>query len=316
MIDIPFGLSGERIVAERPPKNVVDPWRPYDFLIEKERSWRGEVEDVATLFLTNRECPFRCLMCDLWKNTTNQTVPLGAIPAQINYALSRLPAAATIKLYNSGNFFDRRAIPPEDHRAIARRVDGFRTVIVENHPLLCTDDCLRFRDLLSGELEVALGLETAHPQVLAALNKQMTVDDFRRAAGFLTSHGIAVRTFLLLKPPFLEEGEAVDWAIRSLETAFDAGARCCVLIPTRSGNGVMERLELAGRFAPPRIESLEKALAAGLEMGRGLVFADVWDIARLATCRHCGKDRASRLEEMNLTQSIAPAIACECGSCP
>ena len=97
------------------------------------RSWSnrsvraaGCVEDVATLFLTNRECPFRCLMCDLWRNTTDTRVPPGAIPQQIDYALARLPAARHIKLYNSGNFFDHQAIPPEDYAAIAERVRGVR----------------------------------------------------------------------------------------------------------------------------------------------------------------------------------------------
>ena len=78
--------------------------------------------DVATLFLTNRECPYRCLMCDLWKNTLTETVPIGAIPAQIDYALGQLPPARQIKLYNSGSFFDPHAIPPQDHPAIAAQV--------------------------------------------------------------------------------------------------------------------------------------------------------------------------------------------------
>ena len=60
-------------------------------------------------------------MCDLWKNTLTETVPVGAIPAQIEYALARLPAARVIKLYNSGSFFDPRAIPVADYPAIARR---------------------------------------------------------------------------------------------------------------------------------------------------------------------------------------------------
>jgi uncharacterized Fe-S cluster-containing MiaB family protein len=79
----------------------------------------GAVVPVATIFLTNRECPWRCLMCDLWRNTLVDSVPAGAIPEQIEFALRQLPPARHIKLYNSGSFFDRRAIPPEDFPAIA-----------------------------------------------------------------------------------------------------------------------------------------------------------------------------------------------------
>ena len=64
-------------------------------------------------------------MCDLWRNTLTETVPAGAIPQQIDYALEQLPPARQIKLYNSGSFFDRNAIPVEDYPAIAARTKSF-----------------------------------------------------------------------------------------------------------------------------------------------------------------------------------------------
>src|SRR5712692_3931595 len=94
------------ILSQRGAKNRLDPWQPHAYLVEPERSGAGELVDVATLFLTNRECPYRCLMCDLWKNTLDERVPAGAIPAQIRFASEHLPPARWIKLYNSGSFFD------------------------------------------------------------------------------------------------------------------------------------------------------------------------------------------------------------------
>jgi archaeosine synthase beta-subunit len=304
--------SDSAILAARSAKNAVDPRRPYAYLVEPECAPNGQVEDVATLFLTNRECPFHCLMCDLWKNTTAERVPVGAIPEQIEVALSKLPAAKHIKLYNSGNFFDRQAIPPEDYQAIARLVAPFETVIVESHPKLCGDECLRFRDMLAGKLEIALGLETIHPDVLPRLNKQMTAEDFERAARFLTDHDIATRAFILLRPPFLTESEGLDWAIRSMEFAFDAGVACCSIIPTRDGNGAMEQLRMEGVFAPPTFRSLETALAKGLTMQRGRVFVDLWDADRLFDCELCGPARRDRLQRMNLEQQTLSEVSCHC----
>lgn len=306
-------ITDAEILAARPGRLPVDPWRPYAFFSESEHSAAGVVEPVSTLFLTNRECPFRCLMCDLWRHTTVDDTPLGAIPAQVRYALERLPPAAHIKLYNSGNFFDRRAIPPADHAEIAELVRSYRTVIVENHPKLCTDDCLRFRDRLQGEFEMALGLETIHPDVLPALNKRMTVDDFDRAASFLRQHGIELRAFLLLKPPGLKEDEAVEWTLRSLDHAFAQGVRVCSIVPVRGGNGIMESLAQAGQFAPPRLESLERVFAAGLARRAGRVFVDLWDVDKFVRCLDCGPARKARLEVMNLTQQVPPAVACHCG---
>ncbi len=302
----------EEIAAARGPKNRVDPRVAWAALVEPERAADGQIVQVATIFLTNRECPLRCLMCDLWRNTTDETVRAGAIPAQIDHSLARLPPAQHIKLYNSGNFFDPLAIPPGDHPAIAERLRGFRHVIVENHPRMCGKACLEFRDRLESPLEVALGLETVHPAVLPALHKRMTLADFDRAAEFLVSNEIAVRAFILLKPPLLDEDEGIEWAIRSIEHAFNAGVGCCSVIPTRAGNGIMDQLALDGRFTPPTLASLERVLQAGIELGRGRVFADLWDAERLARCERCGLRRIERLRQMNLTQRVWPRIECDC----
>src|SRR2546423_15263443 len=118
------------ILARRGARNQLDPFKPHAFLVEEERAESGEIVSVATIFLTNRECPWRCVMCDLWKNTLTETVPSGAIPAQIDYALARLQSARQLKLYNSGSFFDRAAIPTEQHAPIAERIQSFERVIV------------------------------------------------------------------------------------------------------------------------------------------------------------------------------------------
>ncbi len=304
--------SDQDVLDARGAKNAVEVDRPYAFLVESEHSAAGHVEDVATLFLTNRECPFHCLMCDLWRNTTNQRVPPGAIPQQIDYALERLPAAPHIKLYNSGNFFDHQAIPPQDYEPIAQRVKPFETVIVENHPRLCGDDVLRFRDLIAGQLDIAMGLETVHEEVLATLNKRMTLGDYEKATRFLGAHGIGMRTFILLRPPFLDEEQGVEWAVRSLEFAFDAGVACCAVIPTRAGNGMLDQLAAEGVFQSPTMYSMEQVLETGLRMGCGRVFMDLWDCERFYPCPRCGPLREQRMQRMNLTQTVFPSVTCSC----
>src|ERR1700722_9403374 len=148
-------LNDRWILAQRPPKPPADPWQPHAFLVEPERTTGGKVEDVATLFLTNRECPFRCLMCDLWKYTTDQRVPDGAISAQLAYAFSRLPRVPHVKLYNAGNFFDAQAIPPAEHARIAEQLQPFQTAVIECHPALVGPRCLEFRDRLRPMLQIA-----------------------------------------------------------------------------------------------------------------------------------------------------------------
>jgi hypothetical protein len=302
------------ILTRRPRRNALDPFRPYSFHVEDECAATGEVVPIATIFLTNRECPWRCLMCDLWRNTLASDTALGAIPAQIDYALNRLPPARQLKLYNSGSFFDRKAIPLEDHASIADRVTNFERSIVECHPALVGDDCWRFRDRLSGTLEVAMGLETVHPEILSRLNKRMSVDQFATAADLLLKHDVDLRVFILVKPPFMREEKALEWAARSLEFAFDCGATAATLIPTRGGNGAMEELATSGDFSPPTLATVEAAAAYGIKLRRGRVFTDLWDLRRSTTCEHCHQQRIARLHSMNIGQTILPFVVCQhCG---
>lgn len=305
-------MNTEWILSWRGQKNKIEFRRPYDCMVEKERRPNGQVDDTAIVFLSNKECSFKCLMCDLWKNTSDEAVPIGAIPEQIEWALARLPSAKHIKLYNSGSFFDEKAIPRSDYKRIARLVDHFETVIVESHPRLIGEKCLEFRDQISGKLEVAIGLETVHPEVLARLNKQMTLDDFERGVDFLKINNMNSRAFILLRPPFMTEEEGIVWARKSIDYAFDCGVDSCTVIPVRAGNGAMDELMKKGEFEMPDLASLEDVLEYGISLERGLVFADTWDLELFSNCKTCFPDRNERIHQMNLTQKTYTEINCRC----
>jgi radical SAM enzyme (TIGR01210 family) len=323
-------LGDEWVLAQRPPRNRVSAEHAYAALVESEPAADGRLAVVSTIFLTNRECPFRCVMCDLWKNTLEESVRPGQIPGQIRKALETLTTPQRqrgllrphhLKLYNAGSFFDARAIPPEDYPEIARLAARFDRVIVECHPRLVGRRCGEFHELLlsaalhsadsvsrsAGEgLEVAMGLETAHPEVLARLNKHMTLDDFAAAARRLRGENIAVRAFIMVRPPFLSEDEGLLWAKRSLDFAFAQGVECCSLIPTRGGNGAMEELARGGDFAPPSLDSLEAALEYGLSLGAGRVFLDLWNSDTISPAAPGRAERIARLGRMNVSQAREP----------
>ena len=316
------------IVERRGPKTRLDPMRAYGVHYEEELDAHGDLVPTGVVLLTNRECPFRCVFCDLWRNTLDETVPAGAIAAQIRDTLRQLPPVRQIKLYNAGSFFDPGAIPPDANEQIAEVVARFNRVIVEAHPAFLTgayaDRCLEFRDRLkffrlkaeatelesAARLEVAIGLETAHRETLARLNKRMTVESFRRAAGFLAEHDIDLRVFVLLNPPYLKGEEAIEWACRSIDVAAECGATACSVIPTRTGNGTMETLDVE----PPRLPALERVVEYGLSLGRLRVFADLWDIERFFDCE-CSVARRERLALMNRTQALPASMSIPCQRC-
>jgi archaeosine synthase beta-subunit len=163
---------------------------------------------------------------------------------------------------------------------------------------------------------VAMGLETAHPKVLARLNKRMSLEQFSQAAAFLRRNGVDLRVFILVQPPFMPANEALTWAERSLDFAMECGAAAAVLIPTRGGNGAMEELSVRGEFTRPTLSTLETAVEYGLRLRAGRVFADLWEFTGGANRPHCicQAERIARLHRMNLQQIVLERIACaQCG---
>ena len=283
---------------------------------------------MATVLLTGRECPWRCAMCDLWTYTTVTDTPPGAIPAQVSAARSAvrdepIPVIG-MKLYNAGSFFDPRAVPEADYEGVAEALTGLSRVTVESHPalvgprvdrLLAALDRHRGPEELSAPLEVAMGLETAHPVALERLNKRFTLEGFSEAARALDDRGVALRVFLLISPPFIPSHEQDAWLLDSVDVAFSCGASVVSLVPTRPGNGAIEQLATSGLFRAPDLEDIERSFALALRhaQGRGRVFVDVWDLERFAQCPHCTAARRDRLQAMNLEQSLLPPCPCPAG---
>lgn len=345
-------ISRRAIESLRQPKVKLDPFRPLAVIYECEATTRPShrhvklnermlnerilnesksghlspsLAAVTSVFLTGAECAFRCTMCDLWKHTLDTPTPPGAIPTQIDIALhseARIETCNTespqwIKLYNSSNFFDPRCVPPGDWDAIAIRVADFDRVIVENHPRLVDSKVGKFADKIGGKLEVAMGLETVYDPSIKLLNKRMTLDDFKRAARDLTSMSVDLRVFILLQPPGMPAGLAVDGVIDSLRFADRCGTRHASIIATRGGNGMMERLNAHGSFIAPNAFSLERCFERALTSDLSMVItADLWDFESLAgLCESCVDLRRQRLLSMNLSQSILPPCELNCGCC-
>lgn len=307
--------TDRRIRALRPPRPAVDPEKAHGFLLEDERRPGGAVERALTVFLSGAECPFTCAFCDLWRWTIEGPTPPGALTRQLAAVLAATagerPRPARLKLYNASNWFDRRAVPREDTEAIAALAAPFTAVTVESHASTIGDATLDFAERLAGRLEVAVGLETIHPEGAAQLNKRLDLSRFDQAARFLADHGLDLRVFVLLGAPFVPAEESVEWAIRSARYAVERGAAVVSIIPVRAGNGEVERLAALGHFTPPTLAALESALARAVdELPRTVVTVDLWDAATLPGCEACRDARIARMHHMQLTGAPEPAIAC------
>lgn len=299
--------------------------------MEEERTGPGETAPNLTVFLAGAECPFTCVFCDLWRHTLDGPTPPGALPKQLEQALAaaeaELPRSgwhlARLKLYNASNFFDERAVPAVDEEALAALGRPFERVVVECHPRLVGERCFRFSEKLrvklgvkvGTKLEVAMGLETVHPEAFPLLNKGTTLAEHDAAARALAEDGIALRSFVLLGTPYVSPEEDLHWTLRSVEHALGLGAEQVSIIPLRPGNGAVEALMERGEAVLPGLRDLEDALRRALvlaeSVGGGVVTADLWDAESLEACPSCRPARLANLERMNRTGQPGESLDCE-----
>jgi len=302
-----------RIRALRPPKARSDPYKAHASLLEQERRPGGTVEQSLTVFLTGAECPFTCSFCDLWQWTIDGPTPPGALTTQLRSVIesNRESRADRIKLYNASNFFDPRAVPPEDWDDIAELTGPFAAVTVESHASTVNSRASDFARAIPGRLEVAVGLETINPRAGAQLNKRLDLARFDSAAQFLGDNEIDLRVFVLLGVPYIRAEESLEWTVRTVEYAVRRGASVVSIIPVRGGNGELERLQSLGDFVPPTLAQLENALDACVQMKPAVVTADLWDINRFSAPDCCRQSRVARMNRMNLTGQQEPRIVCD-----
>lgn len=214
-----------------------------------------------------------CSMCGYYTETLPKRPPAEAYIEQIRRALERKPEGAhTLKIYTSGNFLDEREIQREAQLAIVDlAATAFKRLLVESRPEFVTQE--RVGPLLGRgvELEIAFGLESANDRVLdETINKGNTAQENRAGAQRARALGARVKSYLLLKPPFMTEGEAIEDATAA---AVYAGlfSDTVSLNPMNIHKGTLvERLFYQGAYRPPWLWSVVEVMGRALpKMGKG-----------------------------------------------
>jgi hypothetical protein len=183
--------------------------------------YQDQVLRSLTIILKTGGCRWnRCRMCS-YRHERYGAVPQGdlesLILAQLDAVRSEFAVADAdmVKIYTSGSFFDTREVPREARDAAARLFSG-KLVIAETRPEYVDEtEVSRFRDAIDTgrwqtPLYVAMGLETTSDAVREkSIDKGFTMEDFKKAVRIARSAGAGVKTYLLHKPLFLTEAEAM-----------------------------------------------------------------------------------------------------------
>jgi len=133
-----------------------------------------------------------------------------------------------------GSFFDDTEFPPSVRRNLIEKLEVLeyvRAVQVESRPeYIIHRESQKDLELIQQsfgkkKLIVGIGLETASDFVRKfSVNKGFKTQDFVEACKVLDEHKILVKAYLLFKPPFLSESEALQDCVDSVYFASKNGA--------------------------------------------------------------------------------------------
>jgi archaeosine synthase beta-subunit len=275
------------------------------------------------LILRTRGCYWAdvkgCSMCGYSKDTLGRSATPEELTEQLERALARYADEPVVKIYTSGSFLDDREVDPASRSAMVSAFSGrARRLLFETLPEFVEPDRIGpLREAFAGELEVALGLESTDPTVLGRfVNKGSSPSEYLAAADRLASLGVRRKAYLLLKPPYLTESEAVADVERSIREAaahFDAMS----VNPVHIQNGtVVEWLYHRGRYRPPWLWSLVDVLRTGATTrgaSRLVSFPTAGGLARGPhNCGTCDARVLAAIEEASLSQDFAPLDELDC----
>jgi radical SAM enzyme (TIGR01210 family) len=220
-------------------------------------------------------------MCDFSANPH-----VGDIDSAVDEFESHLdeldPGVRRFHLGPGGSFFDDHEVPPDLRLAIVRslrRLPFLESLGVETRPNVMTLDKLSrvLGELPDGvrDFSIGFGFECLDDMVReVTVNKGYGVDQMRAAFEIVRSVNasqdrvrVEVDVYVLLKPLFLTEQEAIDEAVRTIDWAYAEGAETAALfmntVKQRTVQGYLaERMDLAVpvRYQPPYLRSAVQVL--------------------------------------------------------
>ncbi|RZV08461.1 hypothetical protein BDK88_2531 [Natrinema hispanicum] len=235
--------------------------------------------------------------------------------------------ADLIKIYTSGSFLDEREVGAESRRAIADTFADRDRMVVESLPDFVDREKIADFTQHGLDTDVAIGLETATDRVRHdCVNKYFDFADFEDACAEAAAADDAagddaeagIKAYLLMKPPFLTESEAVDDMISSIERCADvSGCHTVSMNPCNVQRYTMvDELYFNDGYRPPWLWSVAHVLEETADVDAIVVSDPVGHGSDRGphNCGECDDLVQKAIKDFDLRQdpSVFEQVSCEC----
>ena len=281
----------------------------------------GEIVEAGVAILRTRGCYWSikegCSMCGYFNDTVPGGVSGEMLREQWKKIRPSLRGKRYAKIYTSGSFIDPTEVPLDfaDEIMFDMKEMGIEKVLIESLPEFVNPKNFNYTN--SPKLEIAIGLESSSSLVLdKCVNKRLRWSNFVKVCKNVREHGVEIKAYVLLKPPYLNEKDAIDDAVQS---AFDAAPhvdKISINPVNVQKNTVVEKLWIRNEWSAPWLWSVVEVL----ERCRDLPVRVYSDPTGGGTkrgahnCHKCSKRILEGLKDHRLGKGKLSELSCECKS--
>jgi len=273
-----------------------------------------------------------CTMCGFYGVTAHgKRISENAYISQMNHISNKIDLNdyPIVCIYNDGNMLNENEIPIKTVEKILKITNQYKKVkkvVIESRIEYATDERVkRILESINGKkLEIAFGFETSNQEIMRlCINKGFSLKKFNRCYSRLLQIGVDIRPLLLLKPPFLTEGEAIADVISTVDYLVSRGIYDIDLeVTTVQKNTVVHQLWMKNFYRPPWLWSIIEILlqCKSKHYDNLHFYISPWEYSiesldRARNCGECDKKVKESISLYNQHFDITVFKDLECPSC-
>ena len=165
---------------------------------------------------------------------------------------------AMVKVYTSGSLLEDREIPVAFQETVLKDCAELgKELIVESRCEQLTEEKLAWAVSINPSFTVAIGLEAYDDEVLRFhVNKGFSTSSWDRAVSNLEKFDLRIKTYLMFKPPFMSEADALDHCVQWIADVAHRSDEISVNPMNIQRGTVIDRLHRHNEYRPPWLWSL------------------------------------------------------------
>jgi radical SAM enzyme (TIGR01210 family) len=294
-------------------------WSENDILDDK-------IVNTFVIIFRTRGCSWArqsgCSMCGYFNDSMWKDVSDIDLLKQFDYAMKSYSKQKFVKIFTSGSFLDDNEITPNVRKEILNKLaETTDKISVESRPEYVKIETLKEIKSISNlkKFEIGIGLETANDYIRKnCLNKGFTFKDYKNAANKLKKYDIDLKTYVLVKPPFLTEKESIDDAIGTVDKIKNITNSISFNPTNVQNNTVVNYLWKRKQYRPAWLFSIVEILKESKKIiNNKRIKCDIaggGSIRGAHNCEFCDRNFLNAISEFSLLQEtdVFNKLDCNC----